>query len=107
MSRHGWKQREREAARLVGGKRYPANVGGSVDVESSDYIAQVKNVKRFSLLQLEGEALEIERVANIKNKVGLVMVRRSAGKGKETPWLVCMTASMFREMSGPLPTESP
>ena len=76
-------------------------------MESPLYVAEVKNVKRFSLLQAERECLEIERQGNLKNKIGIVMVRRSAGKGRETPWLVCMTAGMFREMSGPLPGEPP
>jgi len=70
-----------------------------VDVESELYVAEVKNVKRLSLLQLEREALEIERVGNLKNKIGLVLVKRSAGKGKPTPWLVVMTAGTFRELT--------
>ena len=106
MSRHGWKKRELEAASILHGKRFPASSGGPIDVESAGYVAQVKNVKRFSLLQAERECLEIERQGNLKNKIGIVMVRRSAGKGRETPWLVMMTAGMFREMSGPLPTEA-
>ena len=78
-----------------------------MDVESLLYVAEVKNVKRFSLLQLERECVEIERVGNLKNKSGLVLLKRSAGKGRETEWLVCMTAGTFREMSGALPTETP
>ena len=107
MSRTGWKKSERDAASLLHGKRFPANQGGVVDVESDLYVAQVKSVKRFSLLKLERECREIERVGIPKNKIGLVLIKRSAGKGKETDWLVCMTAGMFREMSGPLPTEAP
>lgn len=76
-----------------------------MDVESAQYVAEVKQRQVFSLKQLETECLEIERVGEQKQKIGLVLVKRSAGKGKETPWLVCMTAAMFREMSGPLPTE--
>lgn len=107
MARTTWKKREIEAASILHGARYPANTGGAIDVESSRYVAEVKNVKRFSLLQAERECQEIERQGHLKNKIGIVMVRRSAGKGKETPWLVMMTAGMFREMSGPLPTEDP
>ena len=97
---------ELEAASLLHGKRFPANQGCAVDVESLLYVAEVKNVKRFSLLQLERECVEIERVGNLKNKSGLVLLKRSAGKGRETEWLVCMTAGTFREMSGALPTET-
>jgi len=107
MARTTWKQAERDAASILHGKRFPASQGGPVDVESELYVAEVKNVKRLSLLQLERECRDIERVGNLKNKIGLVLVKRSAGKGKETDWLVCMTAGMFREMSGPLPTEPP
>ena len=75
-------------------------MGGAVDVEGDRVVAQVKNVKRFSVLQMERAVLEIERVGNLKHKTGIVMVHRSAGRGKETPWLVVMTAGMFRELTG-------
>lgn len=105
MARTTWKRAERDAASILHGRRFPANQGGPMDVESTLYVAEVKNVKRFSLLQLERECREIERVGNLKNKIGLVLVKRSAGKGRETEWLVCMTAGMFREMNSALPTE--
>lgn len=105
MSKTGWKAAERDAASILHGRRFPASQGGPVDVESDLYVAEVKNVKRFSLVQLERECREIERVGVQKHKAGLVLVKRSAGKGKETEWLVCMTAGVFREMSGALPTE--
>lgn len=106
MARTTWKRAERDAASILHGARYPANQGGAVDVESSRFVAEVKNVKRFSALQIERECLAIERAANLKNKVGVLMVKRSAGKGKDTPWLICMTAAMFRELSL-LPAETP
>ena len=106
MSRHGWKQAERDAASILHGARFPANQGGAVDVESPRFVAEVKNVKRLSVLQLERECIEIERQGNLKNKVGLVLVKRSAGRGKETTWLVCMTAGTFRELTA-TPEEGP
>ena len=42
MSNKPWKQEERQVARLVRGRRYPANQGGRVDVESPSIVAQVK-----------------------------------------------------------------
>ena len=98
---------ELEAASLLHGSRYPANTGGQVDVESATIVAQVKNVKVFPLPRIEREAEAIGRVGNAKNKTGILMVKRSAGKGKPTPWLIVMTASTFRDLMGALPTETP
>lgn len=102
ISRTAWKHRERQAAAIIKGKRHPANQGGLVDCESDAYCVQVKERKTLSLAALEALALEIERVAFQKTKHGLVMVKRSAGRGKETPWLVVMTEGVFRELNGPL-----
>jgi len=103
LSRTGWKTAERNAAKLIGGSRYPANQGGLVDCESDAYCVQVKERKTLSLAQLEALAMEITRVAQQKTKHGLVMVKRSAGRGRETPWLIVMTESVFRELNGSLP----
>src|SRR5262249_26652638 len=102
MSNTGWKARERECAALINGKRYPAKQGGRVDVESDAYVVQVKERKALSLAQLEGLAVEMERLGMQKSptKGGLVMVKRSAGRGVPTPFLVVMTASTFRELNG-------
>lgn len=105
MSRTKWKQRERDAAALIGGTRYTANQGGPVDCESAGYCVQVKERRTLSLAALESLALEIERVGSQKTKAGLVMVKRSAGRGRRTPWLVVMTEGVFREMNGRLPTD--
>ena len=105
MSKTGWKQAERDAASLLHGTRFPANTGGAVDVETPAYVVQVKNRRTFSLAQLERTALEIERVGMQKGKHGVVMIKRSAGKGRDTPWLVAMTAGVWRELNGPLPVE--
>ena len=107
MAKTTWKRMELEAASLLHGARYPANTGGQVDVESAQVVAQVKNVRVFSLTRMEIEAEAIARIGNARNKTGILMVKRSAGKGKTTPWLIVMTAGMFREMTGPRPTEEP
>ena len=105
MSKTGWKKRELEAASVLHGKRFPANTGGSIDVESAGVVAQVKARRTLSLAQMEKLALEIERVGEQKHKAGILMVKRSAGKGRETPWLIVSTAGVWREMNGALPTE--
>ena len=107
MSRHWWKQREREAAAIIGGKRYPANQGGDVDCESEGFVCQVKERRTLSLAALERLATEIERIGVQKSKrgphrkLGLVMVKRSPGRGHgRTPWLIVMTEAVFKEMNG-------
>ena len=105
MSRTNWKQRERDAAKIIGGKRYPANQGGLIDCESDAYCVQVKERRTLSLAALETLAVENERVATQKQKAGLVMVKRSAGRGRPTPWLIVMTEATFRHLNGSLPTD--
>ena len=98
-----WKRTEREAAAMVGGARYWANAGQAVDVESSWCVAQVKHVKTCSLAQLEALALEADRQGQQRQKIGVVVVRRRAGRGVSTPRLVVLTEAMWRAMSGRLP----
>lgn len=107
MSRTTWKQRERDVARTVGGRRYPANVGGRVDVESAAHVIQVKERKTCSMRQAEAIALEMERLASQTSppKIGTFWFKRSAGRGIETPWLVVMTAATWRLMNGATPME--
>ena len=107
MSGTAWKRTEREAAALIGGRRYWANSGEQVDCESSWALAQVKHVKACSLAALEALALEAERLGQQRTKVGLVVIRRRGGRGANTPRLVVMTENQFRQMSGPLPTPPP
>lgn len=107
VSKTGWKRAERNAAKIIGGKRYPANQGGAVDCESDGYCVQVKERRALSLSALETLTVEIDRVATQKQKAGLVMVKRSAGSGCATPWLIVMTAATFRHLNGRLPTDAP
>jgi len=100
-----WKAAEREAAALVGGRRYWANAGQEIDVESAGVVAQVKHRRVCSLAALEGLALEADRQGSQRAKIGVVLVKRRAGRGQPTPWLVVMTAAQYRAMSGPLPGE--
>ena len=105
MSDKPWKAAERAAAGILGGRRHWANSGEEVDVENDGVVCQVKHRKVASLHELEKLAVEAERQGTQRNKVGLVLVKRRAGHGHKTPWLVLMTAHSYREQSGPLPGE--
>ena len=90
-----WKQLERDVARLLGGSRYPANSGGRVDVESPTLVVQVKHVQRMSLAQLEALAVEMEEIGKERGKVGVVGVKRRAGRGRSTRTLIILTEAAF------------
>lgn len=100
MSSSAWKSEERAVARLLGGTRYPANSGGRVDVEGPRVLAQVKHRRVCSLAELEGLALELESLGRARGKLGLVIVKRRAGRGTPTPRLVVMTEDVYRRMRG-------
>ncbi len=103
MADKHWKQFERDVARLLGGERYPANSGGRIDVASDTYVAQVKHRKTMSLPELERWAVEMEQIGAEKGKVGLVVVKRRAGRGNPTPGLIVTTEDMFIVMTkGPI-----
>ena len=85
-----WKQAERIVAQIIGGRRHPANVGGPVDAESDEVVAQVKHVNKLPLPELERLAVEIRHVGLERGKAGVVFIKRRSGKGKETPWLMVM-----------------
>lgn len=99
MSDKPWKQEERHAAQLLTGKRYRANSGGRIDVESEHFIGQVKHVRRLSLTEVEALAIEMARLGTQRGKIGVVVVKRRAGRGIETPRLIVMLSEMFRQCS--------
>ncbi len=99
MSDKHWKQFERDVARILGGERYPANSGGRIDVASDTYVAQVKHRKTMSVPELERWAVEMERLGAEKGKVGLVVVKRRAGRGHPTKALVILTEDAFRALT--------
>jgi hypothetical protein len=103
MSRKHWKHVERFAAALCDAKRFPANMGGRADFEGDAYIGQCKNVARLSLQALEALALEMERLGAQKSKLGVVIVKRSGGRGATTPHLVVCTEAVWRELNGRMP----
>lgn len=96
-----WKSAERRAAGLIGGKRYPANLGQAVDVESSWACAQVKEVARLSLAELTALAMQAEREGARRSKSGVVFVRYRHGRGRHAaPMLVVMTETVWRDWHG-------
>lgn len=105
MADKPWKQFERDAAALIGGKRKWANSGERLDIESENFIGQCKLVQKLSLAQLT--ALAVEMANATTDKFGVVMTKLRAGKGKKTPMLVTMTADQFEAllMHTPFPSE--
>ncbi len=99
MADKPWKREERKAAALIAGARYPANLGRRVDADGPELIAQVKHVQRLSLAQLEALAVELAQLGTERGKVGVVMVKRRAGRGMPTNRLVVMTQAGFEALS--------
>ena len=97
MTNKPWKQFERDIGKLVGGRRYPANMGGGVDVESEELVVQCKNVRTMSLAALEKLAHEIAREGRESDKVGAVAIKRRAGAGTPTKTLIVFTEDAWRE----------
>ena len=93
-----WKDHERRCAALIGGKRYGANTGGKVDVESETIVAQCKEVRVMPLNELSRQVVQIEAEAKKVNKVGVVFVKSHEGRGFPTPALVVMRMETWWEM---------
>jgi hypothetical protein len=95
VSRTGWKGCERAVAKKCGGRRYPANMGGLVDVESDRLVVQVKQRRTLSLAQLEALVRVITGVARsrVVPKFGVVVVKRSARA--PTPYIVALDFDAF------------
>ena len=98
MTNKPWKQFERDVGKLIGGKRYPANMGGGVDVESPYLVIQCKNVKTMPLAALEKLANEIAIEGKESEKVGVVAIKRRAGAGVPTKTLFVFTEDAWREL---------
>ena len=91
-----WKTEERRAAALLGGRRYPASTGGRVDVEGPSVIIQVKHRRILSLGALEALAVEAADIGRARGKLGIVVVKRRAGRGRPTTRMVVMTEAAWR-----------
>jgi hypothetical protein len=106
MADRPWKAEERAAAAIFGGRRLAENSGGILGFEADDVVGQVRYVGRLSLVQLEELALEIEGLGGEVSKAGLLVVKRRAGAGHETPRLLVMTEMAWRQLSGSAENES-
>ena len=96
-----WKDFEREAGALIGGRRYWANSGEALDCEGPTTVAQCKYVRQLSLGELGDLAEQVAREAQPKFKAGVVIVKQSGHKGnRRAPTLVVMTAETFTLMNG-------
>ena len=96
MSKTGWKQHERESAELIDGRRFPANMGDRVDIESDWAVGQCKEVKSLSLVALSALAVEMHEIGAAKSKVGVVIVKASLGSGRKSPRLVVLHEDAWR-----------
>ena len=93
MARTTWKGVERDAAALVGAKRFWANAGSRLDVDSPHFAVQVKNPKTMALAELERLLDEMTLIGLDEGKIPLVVIKRSAKR--PTPLMVLMTAEAF------------
>lgn len=83
---------------MLGGARYWANSGAAVDVESNAVVCQVKHRARGSLAELEAWAVGAARQGAQRRKLGVVAVKRRAGRGRPTPWLFVLTEGTWQEL---------
>ncbi len=94
MPDRAWKAAEREAARLLEGRRFPANSGGALDAAGPDLVAQVKHVRRLALPALV-RLLEAACAASPAGKAGCVILKPRQGRGRPAPLLVILRAQDF------------
>lgn len=114
MADKPWKKFEREMGKLLGGTRFWANSGESVDCEGPVFLAQCKHVKSMSLNALaelaeqaakDGEQRTRE-VPQSKDhttyvpdpRYGVVGVKTRPGRGKKSTTLVVMTDRVFAKL---------
>jgi len=86
-----WKKFESDAAAFIGGKRYPANQGGPIDVESEFTIGQCKKKNNLSHSELAREVKKIQDLGFTMNKLGVVLHQTPRQKG--TPPIPMITLS--------------
>lgn len=93
-----FKDHERACAAVIKGKRFPANSGGRVDVESETIVAQCKERAELSFPEMGRLVVEIGAIGKTKGKLGVLFVRHKAGRGVASPGLVVMTHETFAEL---------
>lgn len=125
MADKPWKQFERDMGKLIGGTRFWANSGESIDVEGPVFLGQCKHVKSMSLNAIaelaetvakdgrehktkrlaptvepltEGKPFP-DRVDLVPNpKLGIVCLRTRPGRGKKSKTIIVMDESVFKEL---------
>ena len=94
MSTSCWKQFERDAAQVFGGRRHWANSGGRVDftghVNGQSVAGSCKLVRVLSLEQMT-QLLE-------EAGVDVLCVKRRRGAGCPSPMLIVFTAESYRRL---------
>lgn len=98
MADKAWKQFEREMASLIGGCRFWANSGESLDCEGPVFVAQCKHVKSMSLNKIAELAVSIKDDGVRKQRLGVVGLKTKPGRGKPSTTVVVMEASVFKEL---------
>lgn len=106
MSNKAWKQFERDMGKLIGGKRFWANSGESVDVEGPVFLGQCKHVRSMSfnaMAQLAEEVAEDGRDHRKEGgipdpKLGILCMRTRPGRGKKSKTIIVMDESVFKEL---------
>jgi hypothetical protein len=93
-----WKEMERIAADLIGGRRFWSNSGEALDIEGPTYVGQVKLVRRCPLEQLTQLVEMVERQARVKHKNGVVAIKVRRGRGKPSPVLMVVSADTWERM---------
>ena len=96
-----WKQLERDGARLIQGRRYPASSGGPIDAESGRFVLDAKHRRRVSVPDLERWAVAIAAAGAARGKVGVLLLKRKAGAGQPTPQLMILTEVAWRALLEP------
>ena len=90
------KDEVRSAAALMGGHRVPRAFGGSLDFRGARWLGQIMHARSLSLSELERRALDMERQAFARGRLGALVVKRRGDHTEETPRLVVVTEATWR-----------
>ena len=93
-----FKDHERSCAKVIKGKRHPANSGGRVDVESETIVAQCKERAEISFPEMGRLVAEMEAIGKERGKLGVLFVRHKAGRGFPSPGMVVMSHATFEAL---------
>jgi len=86
----------RSAAALKGSHRVPRAFAESLDFRGKLWLGQVAHARTLSLAELERRALDMERLAFTRGRLGALVVKRRGDPTEETPRLVVVTEATWR-----------